>query len=313
MAPLTIGLPVYNGEQFLEEALESILGQTFTDFSLVVSDNASTDGTMEILEAHAARDDRLVILRSETNRGSAWNFNRVFAGCATPFFKWAAADDMLAPTCVERCLEVLTASPPSVVLAFPRTTVIDDNGEPLGELVDSLAMRADAPVHARLKRVVAKVMWGNVIFAVIRSDGLRRTRLHGAYPSSDHVLLAELALVGSFVEVPEPLFQRRWHAGMSRRANASLAEASRFFDPAAKPVTNEFSRVFQEHLAAIDRATLTPSERRRVRATFFAAWGLRRAKLNPRVMRVRSTLQLGTRARRIVARLGAQNAGRGGA
>ena len=170
----------------------------------------------------------------------------------------------------------------------------------MGELVDSLAMRADAPVHARLKRVVAKVMWGNVIFGVIRSDALRRTRLHGAYPSSDHVLLAELALIGSFVEVPERLFLRRRHAGMSRQANASVADASRFFDPAAKPVTNEFSRIFHEHLAAISRADLSPTARGRVRATFFATWTVRRMKLNPRVMRVRSRLQLRTRLRRVL-------------
>ena len=69
MTPLTIGLPVYNGERFLEQALGSILGQTFADFSLVVSDNASTDGTMEILEAHADRDDRIVIF---TKRDQSW-------------------------------------------------------------------------------------------------------------------------------------------------------------------------------------------------------------------------------------------------
>jgi glycosyltransferase involved in cell wall biosynthesis len=302
MTPLTIGLPVYNGERFLEEALESILGQTFSDFSLVVSDNASTDGTMAILQAYAARDDRMTVLRSETNRGSAWNFNRVFEGCETPFFKWAAAGDMLAPTCVERCLDVLRSSPPSVVLAFPQTLVIDEHGETVGELVDSLSMRPDSPVHARLRKIVANVLWGNLVFALMRTDALLRTRLHGGYPSSDHVLLAELALLGSFVAVPEPLFLRRQHPGMSRRANAAVTDASLFFDPAAKPVTKEFSRVYREHLAAIDRAELTPGERRRVRATFLGTWAVRRAKLNPHVMRVRSRLRIRTRARRLVAR-----------
>ena len=301
--PLTIGLPVYNGERFIETAVESILGQTFTDFSLVVSDNASTDGTVEILERYAAQDERLVILRSETNRGAAWNYNRVFAECNTPYFKWAASDDVLAPTCVERCLGVLTASPPSVVLAYPRTRAIDEAGKPIGVLVDKLAMRPDAPVHARFRRVVAKVFWGNVVFAVIRADALRRTRLHGSYPTSDHVLLAELALVGSFVEVPEFLFLRRQHADTSRRANTSAADASLWFDPTAEPVTNEWSRIFHEHLAAIARAELSPTERRRVLATFLVTWAARRARLNPYVSRVRSTVQLRTRVRRFAARV----------
>ena len=301
--PLTIGLPVYNGERFIEKAVESILGQTFADFSLVVSDNASTDRTVEILEGYAAQDERLIILRSEANRGAAWNYNRVFAECRTPYFKWAAADDMLAPTCVERCLDVLTASPPSVVLAYPRTCAIDEAGNPIGVLVDSLAMRPDAPVHARLRRVVAKVLWGNVVFAVIRTDALRRTRLHGNYPTSDHVLLAELALIGSFVEVPELLFLRRQHADTSRRANESVADASLWFDPAAEPVTNEWSRIFREHLAAIERAELSATERRRVLATFLVTWTVRRARLNPYVSRARSAVQLRTRARRLAARV----------
>jgi hypothetical protein len=244
----------------------------------------------------------MVILRTETNRGAAWNYNRVFEGCATPYFKWAAADDVLAPTCVERCLDVLKAAPPSVVLAFPRTRVIDDNSEPIGELIDALSMRPEAPVHARFRQVVANVLWGNLVFALMRTDALRRTRLHGSYPSSDHVLLAELALIGSFVEVPELLFFRRQHAGMSRLANPSPVETTQWFDPTAVPVTDEFSRVFHEHLVAIDQAELTPSERRRVRAMFFATWGLRRARLNPYVMLVRSVLQVRTWARRVAAR-----------
>jgi glycosyltransferase involved in cell wall biosynthesis len=268
-----------------------------------VSDNASTDGTIAILEAYAARDERLTILRAETNRGAAWNYNRVFEGCDTPYFKWAAADDLLAPTCVERLIAVLDAAPPSVVLAYPRTRVVDEHGEPIGEVRDNLSMRLDAPVATRFRKVVANVLWGNLVFALMRTAALRRTRLHGSFPSSDHVLLAELALAGSFVEVPEVLFLRRRHAGMSRLANASAAEASAFFDPSAEPVTDEFGRVYREHLVAIDRANLAPSERRRVRATFFATWALRRAKLNPRVLRVRSTLQLGTRARRLARHL----------
>lgn len=306
--PLTIGLPVYNGERFIEAALDSILAQTFTDFRLVVSDNASTDATLAILEAYAARDDRIEVRRSDTNRGAAWNLNNVFAGCETPYFKWAAADDMIAPTCVERCLEALESAPPSVVLAFPRTLVIDEHGEPIGEMVDSLAMPADAPVHARLRKVVANVMWGNVVFGLMRTEALHRTRLHGGYPSSDHVLLAELALLGSFVEVPEHLFFRRQHEDMSRRVNASAADAARWFDPESEPVSSEWGRVYKEHLAAIARAELTPAERRRVVVTFRTAWAIRRAKLNPRVMRVRTALRLRTRTRRVAAWAGRRSA-----
>ena len=287
---VTIGLPVYNGEPYLADALESILGQTFRDFVLVVSDNASTDRTAEIVEAYAAQDDRVVLLRSETNRGAAWNYNRVFGVCRSPYFKWAAADDLMAPTCVERCLDALLHAPPSVVLAYPRTWLIDEEGRRVGELEDQLATAPDASVSARLRHVVMNVVYGNLAFALVRSEALRKTRLHGSFPSSDYVLLAELALVGAFLEVPEHLFLRRDHAGASRRANASMEEISAWFDPVGPAVRHESARVFREHLSGISHAQLRPATRLLVYVTFLATWAHRKALLR-------------TRARHLIARL----------
>ena len=127
--PLTIGLPVYNGEPFLSDALESLLGQTYGDFTLVVSDNASTDRTVEIVQQFAEDDNRIVLVRNKAELGAAWNLNHVFEYCRSPYFKWAAADDLLAPTCLERLIEVLASSPPSVVAAYPITQLIDVDGE----------------------------------------------------------------------------------------------------------------------------------------------------------------------------------------
>ena len=72
---LSIGLPVFNGERFLTEAIESILQQTFGDFTLVISDSASTDGTEEIGREFACRDPRITFVRRSHNRGAAWTFN----------------------------------------------------------------------------------------------------------------------------------------------------------------------------------------------------------------------------------------------
>src|SRR5688572_10868700 len=94
---VSIGLPVYNGENYLAEAIDSILAQTFEDFELIISDNASTDRTQEICEAYAAKDGRIRYYRSEVNKGSAWNFNRVFELARGEYFKWAAHDDYIAP------------------------------------------------------------------------------------------------------------------------------------------------------------------------------------------------------------------------
>jgi glycosyltransferase involved in cell wall biosynthesis len=282
-------MPVYNGERFICEAIDSILAQTFEDFVLVVSDNASTDRTPEIVREYAASDSRVVLVRSETNHGAAWNFNRVFAECRTPFFKWASADDVLAPTCVERCLSVLTDAP-SIVLSYPRTQWIDAEGRLLGTTADALTTPEDAPPHRRLSRVVANIVYGNVAYAVVRSDAMRRTRLHGNYPTADIVLIGELSLVGAFREVPEVLFYRRDHEGMSWRSNPSPQAISLWYDPSSRPVRHESMRIFVQYLAGIRHAQLSPVDRALAYTAFLTVWTRRRG-------------QLRTRARRLVARL----------
>jgi glycosyltransferase involved in cell wall biosynthesis len=281
--PLTIGLPVYNGERFLRDALDSILGQTFRDFALVVADNASTDATVEIVEEYAADDDRIVLLRSDTNRGAAWNYNRTFEHCKSPYFKWAAADDMLARTCVEQSLAVLEASPASVVLVYPLTQIVDAAGAAVEVYGDRLAAPPGAPAHVRLRQVLRNVVFGNGIFALMRSDALRQTRLHGNYPSADHVLLAELALVGEFREIPEPLLLRRLHEETSVRANTTAEALTQWFDTQRKPVRNQVLMLLRQHLGAIRHARLSPSERVRVYVTFATAWTRRQLKPRTRL------------------------------
>lgn len=276
-------MPVYNGERYVGDALESILAQSHGDFVLVVGDNASTDSTEEIVRSYAARDARIRYLASSENHGAAWNYNRVFGECSSPFFKWAASDDLLAPTCVERCLETLSAESEAVVLAYPRTRLIGPEGELLGDALDQLAIRSGSP-RRRLRQVVRNVVWGNVIFGLMRSSALRRTRGHGSYPSADWVLLAELALLGEFREVAEPLFFRREHDGMSRRANGTTADVARWFDPAANTeVEPELRRLFREHLAAIRHVPLSRPQRVLADATLAAAWARRHNRIGPRL------------------------------
>src|SRR6267143_3848257 len=112
---LSIGLFVYNGERFLEETLDSILSQTFTDFELIISDNASTDSTGEISEAYVRRDSRIRYYRGEKNMGAGWNVRRVYELATGKYFKQAAVDDLLEPDFLRRCVEVLERDPDCVV------------------------------------------------------------------------------------------------------------------------------------------------------------------------------------------------------
>ena len=91
---VSIGLPVYNGQEFLEETLHSILNQTFNDFELIICDNASTDRTAEICRSFAKRDRRIRYYRNEINLGAAKNFNGVFFLARGEYLKWSDNDDL---------------------------------------------------------------------------------------------------------------------------------------------------------------------------------------------------------------------------
>jgi glycosyltransferase involved in cell wall biosynthesis len=117
---LTVGMPVYNADRFLAKALDSFLGQTFKDFELLISDNASTDRTEEICREYAARDHRIRYFRNPQNMGAGWNFRRVYSLANEKYYKYAAHDDFIEPTFLEECTAALEADP-GLVLAHART------------------------------------------------------------------------------------------------------------------------------------------------------------------------------------------------
>jgi glycosyltransferase involved in cell wall biosynthesis len=271
---VSIGMPVYNGERFLEATLESLLAQTYRGFELVISDNGSTDATREICLAAAGRDPRVRYHRSAENLGATWNFNRVFVLAKGEYFKWAAYDDLCGPEFLELGVAALDRSP-AAVLAYPRTTMIDEEGTAIRDHEDGLALGQPTP-HGRLAALVPALGYTNPVYGVIRSTALRRTRLLGAYPSADCVLLAELALLGQFVELSERLFHRRIHPAMSRRVNPRASDAATWFRPGpARRYRVEAWRVFAEHFRAIAHAPLPASERARCGFTFAAVGGRR--------------------------------------
>jgi glycosyltransferase involved in cell wall biosynthesis len=227
---VSVGLPVFNGADYVAEAIASILGQTFEDFELLIQDNASTDQTEAICREFARRDSRVSYVRNPKNLGAIPNYNLVFERARGRYFKWAAHDDFCAPTFLERCVEVLDAEP-SVVLCSGQTQLINDDGSPvsLDRARGCYVTRHGAPVgiidpeHRAEASVPAKRFWDILvrtmrtfeIFGLIRSDVLRRTGLHGNYYGSDKVLLAELSLHGPFRLLPDVLLYRRCHPSQS--------------------------------------------------------------------------------------------------
>lgn len=236
---VTIGVPVYNGGRMLGDMLKSLQQQTFTSFQVVISDNASTDDTAAIAGAFVAEDPRFRYVRNETNIGAAPNYNRVFelAG-PTPYFKWAAHDDLYAPGYLERCVEVLDADP-GVVLAYTIVDVVDETGldglkEQTSYKPGILETYIDAegrpgwmmgPLHVaehvdparRFGEFLNRMIACFPVFGVVRTEALRRSTLHQSYYGSDRALLAQLVLMGRFRQVPERLYVNRYHKAASRQ------------------------------------------------------------------------------------------------
>ncbi|MFC7550380.1 glycosyltransferase family 2 protein [Plantactinospora sp. GCM10030261] len=231
---VSIGLPVYNAERYLADAFEALLAQDYRDLEIIVCDNRSTDGTWAICRSFAERDGRVCLHRNEENRGAAYNYNRVVELARGELFRWAAYDDLCAPTLVSRCVEALDASAGRAVLTYPKTILIDGAGAEVGPYSDRLDLR-DALAWWRVGRVAGRFNLCNALFGVLPIARLRRTGLIRPYPSSDVTLLAELAALGEFHEVPEALFYRRIHEQSSRQGTdserGSLAGVAAWFDP----------------------------------------------------------------------------------
>ena len=260
---VSIGLPVFNGARYLRDSLDALLAQTFDDFELLIADNASTDETEAICREYAARDGRIRYHRNSENVGAADNFNRVLALASAALFKWASYDDLCAPEFLERCVAILDDEP-ETMLAYPRTLLIDDAGQPIGPYADAMDLR-QASIVARYRayhdrfRNMALV---NVLYGVIRTDVLRATPGIARYANADVVLVGELALRGRFHEVPETLFLRRDHPLMTVRAFPSVKGRSAYLDPRhARRERHPYLRMAREHLASVHRVPMSALQR----------------------------------------------------
>jgi len=128
---VSVGLAVYNGDDFLAEAIESILAQTFTDLALIICDNASTDSTGDICQRYAALDKRVEYHRNLTNIGGVNNETLTFKLARSELFQLAAHDDVWEPELLQRCVDALDRDP-GAIAAYSATKKIDEHGAVLG-------------------------------------------------------------------------------------------------------------------------------------------------------------------------------------
>jgi glycosyltransferase involved in cell wall biosynthesis len=254
---VSIGLPVYNGEKYLRAAVNSILQQDYTDFELVISDNASSDATEAICRDYAAKDPRVRYSRNPSNIGLAPNHNRVFDLSRGEFFKWVAHDDEYSRQMIRRYVEAFDAAPPSVSMVYSVCECIDELGNPLGTRSDHVD-KNDARPARRLAHLLRHASIYNCTYGLVRSSMLRKTRLHGSFPMADRVLVGELAMLGVFVEIAEPLLRLRLHEGRSLSQHKDAQALRELFDPANKTKRSLLSVEGRVQLELLRSAWLIP-------------------------------------------------------
>lgn len=206
---VTIGVPVYNGEAYLAKALASLVAQDYGNFEIVVSDNCSTDGSLAICRAFAARDPRVRVEVQATNIGHIANFRALAAGARGAYFMWAAVDDFWLPSFVSRAVAELEAHPEAAVAMTAVDRVRED-----GTLYDQLRFDdVNGRSHYELVRRLTSPHKINVfIYGLFRTALLQEAMKHQPEVQTwERLLLCQIALAAQFRYVDEMLHERMHH------------------------------------------------------------------------------------------------------
>ncbi len=256
---VSVAIPVFNGADFLADAIELVLNQTFDDLELIICDNASTDGTPEICRKYQSRDRRVRYFRNERNLGAVPNFNRAVAHARGSYFKWLAHDDRLAPSYLAVTTAVLQARP-DAVLCNTVVNYINSSGNRIA-VYDPGMNAADRAEPAR--RFAAMILCSH---SCVDFFGLiRRAAIPGelaAFHGADRAFLAHLALRGRLVELPEPLVEMREHRGRYTRSCATASARLTWHDTSLRGRLNFPTwRLFAAYLRMVRSERLSPRQR----------------------------------------------------
>lgn len=209
---VSIGMPVYNAERYIRQALHSLLAQDYENFELIISDNASNDSTGEICQEFASRDRRISYFRNDQNLGMSANFKSVLDKARGTYFMWAAADDIWLPGFVGALVAELDSHPEAGVAMCGTKRIRQD-----GTLVDHV--RCLEAINSRAKGDFALAMalasgepYHLYIYGLFRTDFIRRA--FTGFPMvvmGDRLFICQLALATGFRYVDQILYIRRSH------------------------------------------------------------------------------------------------------
>jgi len=233
-ARLSIGMPAYNADAWIATAIRSLQNQSFGDFELIISDNASNDGTLEIAETFATNDSRIRVLRHNSNMGANGNYRAVLAAANADLFKWAAVNDFCAPRFLELCVDALDENS-DAVLAYPRTLIFET------DVADAIPYEHDFELASddraeRFEKLLTTMRLNNAMNGVVRRHALLRALPLGNFRNADILLMSELALLGKYVLVDETLFYRRMSPAAATSLRGSFAVDTHLVPGTTKPL-----------------------------------------------------------------------------
>jgi glycosyltransferase involved in cell wall biosynthesis len=271
---VSVGLAVFNGENFIADAITSVLAQTLSDLELIIQDNASTDRTAEVCAAFAARDTRIRYFRNPNNLGVAPNHNLAFEKARGRYFKWLAHDDYLEPTYLAETARILDERP-EAVLCNAVVRYIRGDGSTIG-LYDSGLAHAD--VDSSPARFAAMVLPSHScvdFFGLMRRDAMKGSLLHGSYHSADRAFLAQIALRGRLVQLRQPLSVMREHRERYTRQNVTPAQILHWHDTSLRrTIALPTWRLYADYIRMVQHETLRVGDRLRCYGVLTKWWAL---------------------------------------
>lgn len=245
---ISLGMPVYNSEKWLPAAIESLLAQTFADFELIISDNASTDATYALCERYARQDKRIRLVRNVENLGANRNYLLVLGAAQGRYFKWASSNDICGRAFLERCIAALEVDR-SAVLACPRSSLFEVDIDSAVPYRDDFELVSADPIE-RFCGLLDRIRLNNNFNGLIRTAALREAAPMGNFQGADIVLMAELALLGKFILLSDRLFFRRMSEDSATKLKTAQQVDQHLAPRATRPLRWQHWRYFGALFAA---------------------------------------------------------------
>jgi glycosyltransferase involved in cell wall biosynthesis len=204
---VSLGVPVYNGERFIRRVLDSLIGQTYKNLEIVLSDNASTDRTAEICQEYVARDRRIRYYRNAVNQGLPANWRRVFELASGEYFAWTGADDVRPPTFVEECVAALLRQK-GAVMAYGPVISKAQAGEAIVEVLGEARLSA-TQVAARVRTFTYALRHNALLYGLYRRDAMAKTTYVPYGYGKDYLLCLQMCVLGPLVHINTPMIMYR--------------------------------------------------------------------------------------------------------